>query len=171
MQVLIPANSYSGIKSTNIRQEAADIKGLIMVRVNKFNRQNKFKKINRQQTGSDKQPLSKGKISPETQTSARTATPSLFLRLYHYYFNPDKTVRRKNRISSLQTSARFSVLICIALIIFASVRNIIRLKHASITNTHTLPNSGIKNTPAPIKIRNSSTQSRNKEHKIRQEHH
>lgn len=142
-----------------------------MVRVNKFNRQNKFKKINRQQTGSDKQPLSKGKISPETQTSARTATPSLLLRLYHYYFNPDKTVRRKNRISSLQTSARFSVLICIALIIFASVRNIIRLKHASITNTHTLPNSGIKNTPTPIKIRNSSTQSRNKEHKIRQEHH
>lgn len=142
-----------------------------MVRVNKFNRQNKFKKINRQQTGSDKQPQSKGKISPETQTSARTATPSLLLRLYHYYFNPDKTVRRKNRISSLQTSARFSVLICIALIIFASVRNIIRLKHASITNTHTLPNSGIKNTPAPIKIHNSSTQSRNKEHKIRQEHH
>lgn len=142
-----------------------------MVRVNKFNRQNKFKKINRQQTGSDKQPQSKGKISPETQTSARTATPSLLLRLYHYYFNPDKTVRRKNRISSLQTSARFSILICIALIIFASVRNIIRLKHASITNTHTLQNSDIKNTPAPIKIRKSSTQSRNKEHKIRQEHH
>ncbi|WP_371687761.1 hypothetical protein ABVF47_006355 [Snodgrassella alvi] len=88
--------------------------------------------------------------------SVATSSPShsLLSRVCHYYFHPAATIRRKNRIKTIQITAKTALLLSIALIIFASVRNIIRLKNTNPGHTiFTIPPAGVRK-PFPFTVQN-----------------
>lgn len=92
----------------------------------------------------------------DAKHSAATSSPSHSLqsRVCQYYFHPAATIRRKNRIKTIQITAKTALLLSIALIIFASVRNIIRLKNTNPGHTiFTIPPAGVRK-PFPFTVQN-----------------
>lgn len=90
------------------------------------------------------------------KNSVASSSPShsLLSRVCHYYFHPAATIRRKNRIKTIQITAKTALLLSIALIIFASVRNIIRLKNTNPGHTiFTIPPAGVRK-PFPFTVQN-----------------
>lgn len=86
--------------------------------------------------------------------AASSPSPSLLARIRLHYFHPVAVTRRKNRIKTIQITAKTALLLCIALIIFASVRNIIRLRNANPGHTiFTIPPAGVRK-PFPFTVQN-----------------